>query len=261
MAGEQVPTQLRSFILRNVRTTGIVLGTGAYGNVEKLELDGLICAGKKVHDVLIESGVERFIEKVYNECILHSHLRHPNIVQFLGICFLPSSRLPMLVMELIEYNLHGLLESHPNIPLSIKHSVVDDVAQGLHYLHSQMPSIAHRNLTAVNILLNGSLTSKIADFGEALIFDDPDRALTPLPGSLVYMPPEAFALGDTVEYNTKLDIFSFGIVILFTVTNMFPADILPATYSDEMEVLHSRSELERRSRYIEVAERVHQDGE
>ena len=39
-----------------------------------------------------------------------STLRHPHIVQFLGVCFLPGSRLPALVMELLLTSLHDLHE-------------------------------------------------------------------------------------------------------------------------------------------------------
>lgn len=258
---EQVPPQLRPFVLPNVRTTGISLGVGAYGSVEKLEVDGLVCAGKKVHEILIdprEGGSQKQVERYYNECILLSQLRHPNIVQFLGICFLPQSRLPVLVTELMQYNLHDLLESRPNIPHSIKHSILKDVAQGLHYLHSQTPSIVHRNITALNVLLNSSLTSKITDFGEAKVFEYPDHKLTPFPGTAAYMSPEARSHFDdeTVKYDSKLDIFSFGVLVLFIVTNVFPCDILSATYVDEKEELHARSELERRQKYITVAEMV-----
>ena len=263
--GDQVPPQLSSFILPNVRTTGAILGTGAYGSVEKLEVDGLFCAGKKVHDVLTDPrymGSQRQVERYYNKCIILSRLRHPKIVQFLGICFLPSSRLPVLVMELMQYNLQDLLESHPNIPYSIKHSLIKDVAQGLHYLHSQTPSIVHCNLTARTILLNASLTSKIADLGEARVFDDSGHPLTSVPGNSVYMPPEAFPdpFVGNVEYNSKLDIFSFGVIVLFTVTNVFPSDILPATYTDENEWLQQRSELERRQKYINIAKMVMKKG-
>jgi len=38
-------------------------------------------------------------------------LRHPHIVQFLGVCFLPGSRLPALVMERLMMSLGDLLET------------------------------------------------------------------------------------------------------------------------------------------------------
>ena len=100
-----------------------------------------------------------------------SKLRHPHIVQFLGVCYLPGSRLPSLVMEYLETDLHKLLEATPNLPLTIKQSILLNVAQGLLYLHSQSPSIIHRDLTAKNVLLNSAMVASIADMGIARIVD------------------------------------------------------------------------------------------
>ena len=47
-----------------------------------------------------------------------SDLRHPNITQFLGVCFLPNCPLPVLVMEKLEGSLDDLLEAVPDISLT-----------------------------------------------------------------------------------------------------------------------------------------------
>ena len=101
--------QLRSFIIPNVKLTGRQLDGGSYGTVE---IDGLVCAGKKLYDAFIDpknQGTQHMVDKYYNECRLLSDLRYPHIVQFLGICFLPDSRLPVLVMD----SLHELLRTQP----------------------------------------------------------------------------------------------------------------------------------------------------
>ena len=96
-----------------------------------------------------------------------SDLHHPNITQFLGVCFLPSSQLPVLVMERLEGSPDDLLETVPNIPLTLKHSMLEDVAKGLFHLHTHDHQIIHRDLTAKNVLLTSSLTAKIADLGNS----------------------------------------------------------------------------------------------
>ncbi len=165
--------QLQRFVLSGVRSTGRQLGCGSYGSVEELEVEGLLCAGKKLHDSLVErgnAGVENIAKKFVEECTLLSDLHHPHIVQSLGICFLPGSNLPVLVMEYLPYCLDNVLESKEDIiPLGIKHCILCDVVRGLTYLHTRSPPVIHRDLTAKNVLMNSAMMAKIADLGVARI--------------------------------------------------------------------------------------------
>ena len=152
-----------------------------------------------------------------------SDLRHPNITQFLGVCFLPNCQLPVLLMERLDSSLDDLLETVPNISLALKRSVLEDVSKGLLYLHTHDPQIIHRDLTAKNVLLTShSLAAKITDFGNARIANlQPGQlaiTMSRLPGTQVYMPPEA--LSSSSRYGPSLDIFSFGHLALFTLTQI-----------------------------------------
>lgn len=182
---------------------------------------GLLCAGKKIHESLIDAGnvgVGELTQRYLQECQLISNLRHPNVTQFLGVCFLPGSRLPVLLMEKLDGSLDDLLETVPNIPLALKRSILEDVAKALLYLHTHDQQIIHRDLTAKNILLTTSLVAKVTDLGNSRIVNlAPGRlaqTLSRLPGTLVYMPPEA--LTSSSRYGPSLDIFSFGHLALFT---------------------------------------------
>ena len=131
-----------------------------------------MCAGKKIHEALLDAGnvgVEDLAQKYLQECQLMSDLRHPNITQFLGVCFLPNCQLPVLVMERLDGSLDDLLETVPNIPLALKRSMLEDVARGLLYLHTHDRQIIHRDLTAKNVLLTSSLVAKITDLGNSRI--------------------------------------------------------------------------------------------
>ena len=71
----------------------------------QVEVNGLVCAGKKIHDILIDAanaGVGNVAGKYVQECQLMSDLRHPNITLFLGVCFLPDCQLPVLLMERLD---------------------------------------------------------------------------------------------------------------------------------------------------------------
>ena len=166
--------------------------------------------GEGPHESLHQATTSRF-DKFVSECILYSKLRHPNIVQFIGVEYgeVPEHCL-RLVMERIDTNLQSCLEAYPNIPLAMKLSVLRDVSAGLLYLHSFNPPIIHGDLTTTNILLTHDWKAKIADFGNSV----DESLLSTAPGALIYMPPEAFV--KPLRYDVKLDIFSFGIVSLLT---------------------------------------------
>ena len=63
--------ELQRFLLTDVRHTGKQLGVGSYGSVEELEVNGVICAGKRLHEVLVEqgnAGVPNIVRKYLQEC-------------------------------------------------------------------------------------------------------------------------------------------------------------------------------------------------
>ena len=185
-----------------------------------------------------------------------SQLRHPHIVQFLGVAYLPGSPIPVLLMEKLQTSLDNLLETSPNIPLDVKVHLLTGTARGVVYLHSHTPPIAHRDLTARNILIDSGLAAKIADLGVARMVNiQPGQlaaTMTAGPGNNLYMPPETVQEEGATRYNTAIDIFSFGVVSLFTLTQTFPKDLKPHTYPDPVtRRLVGRTEIERREVYVQ----------
>ena len=138
-------------------------------------------------------------EKLFAELNILCSIRHPNIVQYHCVCYLPNSESPALVMEQLQTNLHDHLlnRSYANLPMSAKVSILRDIASGLAYLHNHKPAVIHRDLAARNVLLNSDRVAKISDFGNSRIIDiDPARRLefkstSCVPSTTIYMPPEA----------------------------------------------------------------------
>ena len=222
--------RILQFLLRNVKATGKKLGKGSFGSVEELDIDGALCAGKRIYEALLEegtAGVQNLVQRYVEECQLLSNLRHPHIVQFVGLCFFPDSSLPLLIMELLLTSLDDLLGNTPDIPLAIKRSILADVAKGLAYLHNRNPPIVHRDLSAKNVLLNSAMIAKISDMGNSrIVLLQPGqlaRTLSRIPGTQAYMPPEAF--DSTSRYGPRLDVFSFGVLALFTLTQVWKTHI------------------------------------
>ena len=264
--------ELKPFLLSNVLLTGTRIGAGAYASVEEVKIPGAICAAKKIHDIFQDRGeipdeeIGRASTQFVRECQLMSTLRHPHIVQFLGVCFFKDSPLPALVMERLLTSLHDLLDPEteadgpkPFFPLSLKCSILHNVASGITFLHERSPPIIHRDLSARNVLLNAAMEAKVADLGMARIMPRKSGAvtLTKAPGAGIYMPPEALEAKSEKEqerskYDMSIDIFSFGVVSIFTLCQIFPCNLLPYTYRDEQRKILGRSELERREKYMQI---------
>ena len=182
-----------------------------------------------------------------------STIKHPNIVQFIGIHFEKTVD-PVLIMEYLPMSLTNFLDDHNKIHDLLKTSILLDISKGLLYLHSQSPPIIHRDLTANNILLTSQHRAKIADLGASRAFNpDPTMSFdyfSACPGMQSHMPPEALASNTTYRLNKedieKLDVFSFGNIILHVFAHEFPS-LLPS-YDEGTNL--PRSEVERRQNII-----------
>ena len=247
------PQAFEQFTLRQVRITENEFGRGSYAVVMELEYRGLKCAGKKLYRVLYETGIGHAARRYLEECHLLSQTRHPNIVQFLGVCFEEGSQFPILVMEFLPTNLTSCIERYGILPDEINFSILHDVSLGLVYLHGQTPVIVHRDLSANNVLLSTNMTAKISDLGVARILN-----LTPLqvsrmtetPGTPAYMPPEVM-IADP-HYDTSLDVFSFGIMMIHTFTAEWPLPKIGQTRIDPAnpDRLIPVTEAERREHFL-----------
>ena len=259
MAERSRPSSTSAFpglVIQNVVFTGIRLGSGGDATVFEVDWNGTRCAAKRLHEILLEDqsvgGVAKLLSNFEAECLTWSKLRHPGVVQFLGVHMDRRSRLPVLVMEKMDTSLRMYLENHSKeeFPLHQKAFVLRQVTQALAYLHSQNLPLVHHDLSSNNVLLNVvSFMTKVSDFGMS-------RAINPtaftrkssIKGTQAFMPPEA--LHNPPRYNEKLDVFSFGNVILHTLTHEWPDPGPPTRY--EGEVFVGLTELQRREQCVEL---------
>ena len=250
-------------VLHDVRPTGKQLHAGASDVVEEVDVRGTMCVAKRLHETLLSGDIPKTTRRLLSqrfasECEMMSKLRHPHIVAFLGTSYLNGSQ--ALIMEKLPYSLSRLLlDWCVEIPLCLKWSILGDVARGLIYLHSL--SIIHRDISPSNVLLTSGLEAKIGDFGVSKsvmrpVTDSWMRAVswmrleehTQCPGTIMFMPPEALQV--PAEYGTPLDIFSFGVLALSTLTQEFPGDIRGNTFIGENGKIMARSEVEVREKYF-----------
>ena len=159
-------------------------------------------------------------------------------------------RLPVMVMEKMESSLRGLVETYSGIPLNVKLSILDEVCLGLRYLHSRSPPIVHRDLTPNNILMGSRLEAKISDLGVAKVMQaDKTSSMTKIPGTPDYMPPEAVTKKPV--YGPPLDVFSYGGVVLYVITQQWPGPTDAIQFNPETGRREVVSEVTRRQMYLD----------
>ena len=199
------------------------LGKGAYGTVYSAWWKGIEVAAKRVHETLTAAtkgmnGVTNTAAQgIEDEGETMQRLRHPHLVQFLGVYYDDLKRLH-IVMEKMEESFADLLERSGEPLLEMKiYSIGTDVASALRYMHELPTPIAHRDLTPKNILLSADLRAKVSDLGackQVLKLHAPMTA-TLAPGNPKYMPPEALEGVRFAKYvPIAVDVFSLGIVLL-----------------------------------------------
>ena len=242
-----------SYILNGVRLTEEEFGRGSYAVVLRVEYRGLKCAGKQLHPVLYEQGVGNIVRRFEEECRLLAQMRHPNIVQFIGVYFEEGSRVPILVMEFLPTTLSRCIDIYGVLPEEVSYAILHDVALGLYHLHSQTPPIVHRDLSANNVLLASNMTAKISDLGVAKILNlTPQQMsrMTHTPGTAAYMPPEAMRANP--RYDTTIDEFSYGVLTIHVLCGRWPLPVREAAHPDPMNPtqLIPVSEAERRDGYL-----------
>ena len=240
------------------------LGRGSYGAVYKAKCDQLPCAAKVLHPTIIDprdSGTGRIMTMFKQECAFLEGIRHPNIVQYLAMTMDPESRLPVLLMELLDESLTNMLEcSQHSLAYYVQVDICHDIALAVAYLHSN--DIIHRDLSSNNVLIIAGRRAKVTDFGMSKLAKSGGTALlnTLCPGTLAYMPPEAQR--EPPSYTKKLDCFSEGVIMIQVCTRLWPVpgprtqlvpDSRSPTGSTEMPVL----ETERRRSHINLIDHTH----
>lgn len=182
-------------------TDGFDEGCLIQGSVYKATVDGEVFAIKKMKWNAREEL--KILQKV----------NHGNLVKLEGFCIDPKEANCYLVYEYVENgSLHSWLHGDKPEKLSWKTRlrIATDVANGLLYIHEHTrPRVVHKDIKSSNILLDSNMRAKVANFGLA---KSGCNAITMhIVGTQGYIAPEYLTDGIV---STKMDVFSFGVVLL-----------------------------------------------
>ena len=242
-------TLLRSLALAEVQLTGDTLRGDHYGSACKALWKGTTCTVKTLYMAPTANNLSATVERFEQECTLLSTVRHPNIVQFLGLVLNGEAAAPpALVLEYCPLTLSELVDAHRAIPLYLQVSIVRDVSQALAYLHSALQQpVTHGSITASNVLVSQALQAKLSDLGVArIVAMEGSKRLN----SEAYLPPEVHS--SKPRYSPAVDVFSLGNLMLHIATRSWP---VPRESSRGVKT--AVVELERRRKYLDAMKEDH----
>ena len=198
------------------------LGQGGFGTVHAGTLqDHTQVAIKKL---FLDRLTERAEEEFKNEAAIMAQLRHPNVVALYGIVLQPEY---CMVMELLENgSLYSVLHSKRELDWALRQRIALDMSRGLAFLHSK--KILHRDLKSLNVLLDGNMRAKLADFGLSLVRAETKSKTkqNESAGTLQWMAPELLS-GEKMRYDASCDIYSLAVTLWELVSRKLPFEEAP----------------------------------
>ncbi|XP_012571581.1 putative receptor protein kinase ZmPK1 [Cicer arietinum] len=195
------------------------IGRGGGGVVYKGTLhDDRVAAVKRLNEA--HQGEAEFLAEISTIGMLN----HMNLIDMWGYCVEGKHRL--LVYEFME---HGSLAENlcsNSLDWNKRFNVAVGTAKGLAYLHEEcLEWVLHCDVKPQNILLDSDFQPKVADFGLSKLLNRDERdssVFSRIRGTRGYMAPEWVY---NLRITSKVDVYSYGIVLLEMVTGKSPMEI------------------------------------
>ncbi|XP_055995272.1 MAP/microtubule affinity-regulating kinase 3-like isoform X25 [Ostrea edulis] len=190
------------------------------GNFAKVKLAKHVPTGREVAIKIIDKTQlnPSSLNKLFREVRIMKNLDHPNIVKLFEV--IETEKTLYLVMEYASGGeVFDYLVAHGRMKEKEARAKFRQIVSAVQYCHQK--HIVHRDLKAENLLLDGDMNIKIADFGFSNEFV-PGNKLDTFCGSPPYAAPELFQ-GKKYD-GPEVDVWSLGVILYTLVSGSLPFD-------------------------------------
>ncbi|XP_024027034.1 nodulation receptor kinase-like [Morus notabilis] len=219
---------IQTFTLANIEAAtqnyNTLIGEGGFGSVYRGTLPDGQEVAVKARSATSTQGTREF----ENELNLLSTIRHENLVPLLGYCSENEQQIlvyPFMSNGSLQDRLYGEAAKRKRLDWPTRLSIALGAARGLTHLHTYAGRcVIHRDVKSSNILLDQSMTAKVADFGFSKYApqEGDSGASLEVRGTAGYLDPEYYT---THHLSDKSDVFSFGVVLLEIISGREPLNI------------------------------------
>jgi len=180
---------------------------------------------------------------ILKEIQMWSNIRHPYLVQFLGVSYDKDENDFYILLEKIHGENLGtyMINKTKSVNKYAKYQICIQLINVIKFLHSCKPPIIYRDLKPENVMIDKFNNVKLADFGLSRYMPEESKyQLTGGTGTIRYMAPEVY-LGH--KYDLKADVYSLGFILYYIIGgkkpfNDYNVDTI-RTYMENAELIHS----------------------
>jgi len=173
-------------------------------------------AVKVLGDVAISSATKKQFEQEIDVCYA---MRSRYVVNFFGACT-GGENLALVMEYMVGGSLFDLLSGKTKLPWALRIRMIEEIARGIAVLHTNRPTILHRDLKCANVLLDQEYHCKLADFGLAIAKASTKSKTQASAGTISWMAPELMTLKP--KYSTASDIYAFAMIMWEVATRKVP---------------------------------------